>query len=71
MSLESLQPGREFTVRTLRSKDSPVVRKLRAMGLKEGLRSKLLLKNGRVYLIQLNNSRLIIDEDTARLVEID
>jgi len=47
-----------------------MVRKLYAMGLKEGKRSKLLLKNGRVYLLRLNNSRLIIDKDLAKFIEV-
>lgn len=70
MGIESVELGQEFTIKALKDKDNPVVRKLYAMGLKEGKRSKLLLKNGRVYLLQLNNSRLIIDRDVASLIEV-
>ncbi len=71
MGIESIELGKEFTIRSIKGKDTPIIRKLYAMGLKEGKRSKLLLKNGRVYLLQLNNSRLIIDRDLARLIEVD
>ncbi len=70
MDIEAVLPGQEFTIKAIRGKDNPLVRKLHAMGLKEGKRSKLLLKNGRVYLLRLNNSRLIIDRELARLIEV-
>ena len=70
MGIDSVPLGQEFTIRSIREKDNPMVRKLYAMGLKEGKRTKLLLKNGRVYLLRLNNSRLIIDRDLARFIEI-
>lgn len=66
----SVPLGQEFTIKLIRDKDNPVVRKLYAMGLKEGKRSKLLLKNGRVYLIRLDNSRLVIDRDIAKFIEV-
>jgi len=68
--LGSVPLGQEFTIKLIRDKDNPVVRKLYAMGLKEGKRSKLLLKNGRVYLIRLDNSRLVIDRDIAKFIEV-
>ncbi len=70
MNMEALQLGQEFTVKHIRDKDNPIMRKLYAMGLKEGKRAKLLLRNGRVYLLRLNNSRLIIDRDLARFIEV-
>ncbi len=70
MSLETLPLGQEFTVKAFKDYSNPVVKKLYAMGLKEGTRSKLLLKNGRVFLIRVNNSRLIIDKDLAKLIEV-
>ncbi len=70
MGLESVALGQEFTVREIKDKGNPAVRKLFAMGLKEGRKAKLLLKNGRVYLLRLNNSRLIIDKDLAKHIEI-
>ena len=70
MGIDSVPLGQEFTIKSIREKDNPIVRKLYAMGLKEGKRTKLLLKNGRVYLLRLNNSRLIIDRDLAKFIEI-
>ncbi len=70
MDMEALQPGQEFTVKEIRDKDNPVLRKLQAMGLKEGRRAKLLLSNGRVFLLRLNNSRLILDRDLAKFIEV-
>ncbi len=70
MDIDAVPLGQEFTIKSIREKDNPIVRKLYAMGLKEGKRTKLLLKNGRVYLLRLNNSRLIIDRDLAKFIEI-
>ncbi len=70
MDLRSVSLGEEFTVKALRDKDRPAVRKLTAMGLREGKRAKVLLKNGRVILIRLDNSRLIIDQDLAGYIEV-
>jgi len=70
MSMEAVRLGEEFTVKSIREKENPAVRRLCAMGLKEGIRVKLLLKNGRVYLLRLNNSRLIIDRDLAKYIEV-
>jgi len=70
MDMEAVQLGQEFTVKAIRDRENPIVRKLYAMGLKEGKRAKLLLKNGRVYLLRLNNSRLIIDKDLAKFIEV-
>ncbi len=70
MNIDAVPLGQEFTIKEIKDKDNPIVRKLYAMGLKEGKRSKLLLKNGRVYLLRLNNSRLIIDRDLAKFIEV-
>jgi len=70
MRIETLEPGVEFTVKVIREKDNPVIRKLSAMGLKEGRKAKVLLKNGRVILLQLGASRLIIDKDLASFIEV-
>jgi ferrous iron transport protein A len=70
MNLETLKAGEEFTIKSLKDNSNPLVARLYAMGLKEGGRAKLLLKNGRVYLIRLDNSRLIIDRETARYIEV-
>ncbi|NPA41546.1 MAG: ferrous iron transport protein A [Aquificae bacterium] len=70
MNMESLELGQEFTVKEIKDRENPMVRKLYAMGLKEGKKAKLLLKNGRVYLLRLNNSRLIIDRDLAKFIEV-
>jgi len=70
MNMDAVPLGKEFTIKSIKDKDNPMVRKLYAMGLKEGKRSKLLLKNGRVYLLRLNNSRLIIDKDLAKFIEV-
>lgn len=70
MDMETVPLGQEFTVKAVKDRENPIVRKLYAMGLKEGKKAKLLLKNGRVYLIRLNNSRLIIDKDLAKFIEV-
>ncbi len=70
MNMEMLKTGEEFTIRALKEKENPMINKLYAMGVKEGGKAKLLLKNGRVYLIKLGNSRVIIDRDLAKFIEV-
>jgi len=70
MNMEAVRLGQEFTVKAIREKENPSIRRLYAMGLKEGMKARLLLKNGRVYLLRLNNSRLIIDRDLAKHIEV-
>ncbi|HHJ63459.1 MAG TPA: ferrous iron transport protein A [Aquifex aeolicus] len=70
MSMDTVRLGEEFTVKSIREKENPAIRRLYAMGLKEGMKVKLLLRNGRVYLLRLNNSRLIIDRDLAKHIEV-
>ncbi len=70
MDMEALKTGEEFTIKALKDGKNPMLNKLYAMGVKEGGRARLLLKNGRVYLIRLNNSRLIIDKDLAKFIEV-
>ncbi len=70
MDLRSVELGQEFTVKSLKAKDVPALRKLTAMGLREGKRARVLLKNGRVILLRLDNSRLIIDKDLAGYIEV-
>ncbi len=70
MNMEALRAGQEFTVKEFRDKENPVFKKLSAMGLKEGSKATLLLRNGRVFLLKLNNSRLIIDRDLAKQIEV-
>ncbi len=70
MGLEALKTGEEFTIKSLRGDSNPMLSRLYAMGIKEGGRAKLLLKNGRVYLIRLDNSRLIIDRELAKYIEV-
>jgi len=62
MRTENIREGTEFTVVGF-EEESPIIKKLKAMGLKEGKRVKLLLKNGRVYLLKLNNTRLVVDRE--------
>lgn len=70
MDITGVGLGQEFTIKAIHDKGNPVVRKLYAMGLKEGSKARLLLKNGRVYLLRVNNSRVIIDSDIARSLEV-
>ncbi|MDQ7039152.1 MAG: FeoA family protein [Aquificota bacterium] len=70
MDLRSVDLGQEFTVKSLKARDLPLVRKLTAMGLREGKKARVLLKNGRVILLRLDNSRLIIDRDLAGYIEV-
>ncbi len=70
MEVATLEPGKEFTVKGIKGKANPIVRKLSAMGLKEGTKAKVLLRNGRILLLQLGTSRLIIDRDLASFIEV-
>ena len=70
MEIATLEPGKEFTVKEIKGKSNPILRKLSAMGLKEGTKAKVLLRNGRILLLQLGTSRLIIDRDLASYIEV-
>jgi len=59
--METLRAGEEFVVTGFKT-DNPIVDKIKSMGLREGKRVKVLMKNGRVYLLKLDNTRLVVDE---------
>jgi Fe2+ transport system protein FeoA len=70
MRMDSLEIGKEFTIKGFERDNKPIFKKLSAMGLKEGTKGTILMKNGRVYLLRLNGSRLIIDRDLASYIEV-
>ncbi|NPB07644.1 MAG: hypothetical protein GXN96_01795 [Aquificae bacterium] len=66
--MESLRAGEEFVVTGFKEVN-PVVEKVKSMGLREGKRVKVLMKNGRVYLLKLDNTRLVVDENVMNLLK--
>ena len=70
MNISALSPGEEFMIKGFANAKDGVMKRLHAMGLREGRRGKILLKNGRALLIKLDNFRLIIDEDVASHIEV-
>ncbi len=70
MRIDSLELGKSFKVKSIKDKEKPILRKLSAMGLREGASGQVLLKNGRVILLRLNGSRLIIDKEIAGFIEV-
>ncbi|HID65792.1 MAG TPA: ferrous iron transport protein A [Aquificaceae bacterium] len=63
-----MKVGTEFVVLGF-EEDSPIVAKLRCMGLRKGKKAKVLIKNGRAYLLKLDNTRLVIDEELLSKVK--
>ncbi|HIP43385.1 MAG TPA: ferrous iron transport protein A [Aquifex aeolicus] len=64
-----IRVGTEFVVLGFENEDRPVVAKLRSMGLRKGKRVKVLMRNGRVYLLKLDNTRLVIDKELLSKVK--
>ncbi|GAB6065372.1 hypothetical protein JCM9492_04640 [Aquifex pyrophilus] len=62
-SLKELKEGTEFVVLGFDNEEDPIVSKLKSMGLRKGKRVKVLMKNGRVYLLKLDNSRIVLDRN--------
>ncbi len=59
--LKELKEGTEFIVLGFDNEEDPIISKLKSMGLRKGKRVKVLMKNGRVYLLKLDNSRIVLD----------
>ncbi|RUM31175.1 MAG: ferrous iron transport protein A [Aquifex sp.] len=64
-----IKVGTEFVVLGFENEDSPVVAKLKSMGLRKGKRVRVLMRNGRVYLLKLDNTRLVIDKELLSKVK--
>ena len=60
-NLKELKEGTEFIVLGFDNEEDPIISKLKSMGLRKGKRVKVLMKNGRVYLLKLDNSRIVLD----------
>ncbi|WP_164930691.1 FeoA family protein [Aquifex aeolicus] len=67
--VEGLKEGKEFLILGYENEENPVIQKLRSMGLKEGKRAKILMKNGRVYLLKVDNTRIVIDKNLFDLLK--
>jgi len=65
---KDLKEGKEFLILGYEGEDNPVIQKLKSMGLKEGKRVKVLMKNGRVYLLKVDNTRIVIDKNLFELL---
>ncbi|RUM30639.1 MAG: hypothetical protein DSY32_02025 [Aquifex sp.] len=66
---KDLKEGKEFLILGYESENNPVVQKLKSMGLKEGKRVRILMKNGRVYLLKVDNTRIVIDKNLFQLLK--
>jgi len=67
MNLEEVKPGSEVIIQGMESRDE-ALKRVEAMGLREGKRVEVLQKLGRNILIKLNNSRIVISRDLARRI---
>jgi len=60
------EEGKEFTIAGFVGEEDALLKKVKSMGLREGKRIKVLKKNGRVYLLKLDNTRIALDEELMK-----
>jgi len=65
-----IRPGESFEVVGFSEDSQPILSKLRSMGLREGKTFKVVMENGRIYLIKFDNTRLVIDKSLARHIKV-
>ncbi len=65
-----IRPGESFEIIGFKDGTQPILSKLRSMGLREGKTFKVVMENGRVYLIKFDNTRLVIDKSLARHMKV-
>ncbi|ADC88863.1 FeoA family protein [Thermocrinis albus DSM 14484] len=69
MRLEDIPVGAIVRVEGFDGEDA-VIRKLEAMGLRKGKEVRILQRVGRVILLRLGNSRLVLSRDVASKVRV-
>jgi len=65
-----LKAGDSFELLEFQEGSAPLLSKLKSMGLREGKKFKVLMENGRVYLIKLDNSRIVLDKSLAKHLKV-
>ncbi len=65
-----LRAGENFELLEFQDGNVPFLSKIKSMGLREGKRFKVVMENGRVYLIKLDNTRIVLDKSLARHLKV-
>jgi len=65
-----LKVGESFELLEFQEGSTPLLSKLKSMGLREGKKFKVLMENGRVYLIKLDNSRIVLDKSLVKHLKV-
>lgn len=65
-----LKAGESFELLEFQEESLPLLSKLKSMGLREGKKFKVIMENGRVYLIKLDNSRIVLDKSLVKHLKV-
>ncbi len=65
-----LRTGESFEITGFESTNLPLLSKIKSMGLREGKRFKVIMENGRVYLIKFDNTRIVLDKSLAKYLKV-
>ena len=70
--VSELQEGKEYTLKGfVVNGNASIISKIKSMGLREGKKVKVLMKNGRVYLLKLDNTRLVLDKKVLSYLKLE
>ena len=65
-----LKAGESFELVGFHNGNMPFLSKIKSMGLREGKKFKVVMENGRVYLIKFDNTRIVLDKSIAKHLKV-
>ena len=65
-----LRAGESFELLGFQDGNAPFLSKIKSMGLREGKKFKVVMENGRVYLIKFDNTRIVLDKSLAKHLKV-
>ncbi len=66
----NVKTGSEVEIVEITNNNSPLVKRLEAMGIKKGKKVKLLMKSGRNLVIKINSLRVVLDKKLAEYIKV-
>ncbi len=65
-----LKAGESFEITGFQSINTSFLSKIKSMGLREGKKFKVVMENGRVYLIKFDNTRIVLDKSLTKHLKV-
>ncbi|WP_461829012.1 FeoA family protein [Aquifex sp.] len=65
-----LRQGESFELLGFQDGNTPLLSKIKSMGLREGKKFRVVMENGRVYLIKFDNTRIVLDKSLAKYLKV-